>query len=165
MRKFKIAIWMIVVYIIQTVFCGVIDFNGTAPDLLLAFTVIFAFYELELKATTVIILLSGVLSGSEAGRIFPAVMIVTGIAGLLSRGLFKMFKFVPQCIKIISVIIVASFLLCSFEYFAMYKSIPAAALMESILPYVAYTGVAGCIMYPIVKRTLFSNRNQKQLIV
>ncbi len=165
MRKLKLVVWMLLIYLFQTVFCGAINFNGTAPDLLLAFAVIFAFYEWETNLAALIIILCGVLAGSEAGRVFPAAVLVTGVAGLMSRALFKTAKLVPEFVKIISVIIVAAFSLCSFEYFTVYKSISVYALLYSILPYVIYTTLAASVMYPLIKKTLFRMQDKKQLII
>lgn len=163
MRKFKIAIWIFLLYIIQTVFGGAININGTIPDLLLAFAVIFTFYEWELNTATLIIIICGILAGSEAGRVFPAVVIMTCAAAMAARGFSA--KFIPQCIRVISVIAVSSFVLCAFEYFTAYKWITVYALTNSILPHVIYTVVMACVVYPLVKRTLFYVQDKKQLII
>ncbi len=165
MRKFKIVVWMLLIYLFQTVFSGVINFNGSAPDLLLVFAVVFAYYEWEFSLTAWIILICGVLSGSEAGRVFPAVVLAVGAASLISRSLYKVAKLIPEFVKILLVVVISSFTLCAFEYFTVYKAISIYALIYNILPYVIYTSVSVCVMHPLMKKTLFRTKDKKQLII
>ena len=45
MKFLKLTVWMAVFFLLQTVFADVIRIYGSVPDLLMAFAMIYSFYE------------------------------------------------------------------------------------------------------------------------
>lgn len=163
MRKLKIAVWIFMLYIIRTVFCGAININGAMPDLLLAFVIVFSCGESDLKI--MIVTLCGILIGSETGRIFQTALFAAAAAAVSAWTFSKKAKVIPSVIKVTLLAFVFSGLLAAADYILEFKTLDLNAIILSALPYAVYTAAAACVMYPAVKRTLFRAEDKKRLIV
>ena len=165
MRVIKIISWIFILYIIQTAFGRVIKIYDTVPNLIAAFSVIFAFCSESDTEASYIMLVCGILSGSCAGRIFPVDVLVIGCASLASRGVSRYLRFIPRFIRVQAVSMVCAAFLAAAEYMIINKAIDFGAAERNILPYMIYTLVCSCIIYPVVIKTLFRKPERKLLVV
>lgn len=164
MKLLKQILWIIILFIIQTVFAGAVNILGFAPDLLLAFAVIFVVCEKDWTSTLYISLACGILAGSCAGREFSVVVLVFGACGALSQLPLGRIKFIPGFIRAFFAAVFAAFIMGAAEFFIASGTISAAGVLGSVLPFTAYTAAAVCILYPLVRHSLF-RRSAKKLVV
>lgn len=160
MRILKIVLWIICVTVVQTVFGRGFCIFGTMPDLILAFSVIFAFCERDAFVSGVVLLVCGVIDASCAGHLFPSALLAVVCAGLLSREANSVLRYIPGFVKSLFITAAAAFILGVTEYFAVNLTISVKCILENILPYTVYTLIGGCIMYPLIRRTLFRQKNR-----
>ena len=165
MRVVKIIAWIFSIYIIQTVFGEFINIMGTVPDLLLAFILIFAFHEWNYKTVAYVTLSCAVLAGSSVGQQFSLDVLAMSAAAVLVHGMSERARFIPKPVRVECALAVSAAVISAAGYFIIYKSMGLAVIMGSILPHTAYTVVCGCIMYPIVVKTLFPKQNKKVFII
>lgn len=164
MRTIKIIIWIFALFILQSVFGGVIGIRGCVPELLLCFTVCFAICDSS-RISAYVLIACGILSGSGVGRVFPIAVIVIGGAGLIACGMASRLRFIPVFVRALAIIALCAFVMCSAEYFTAYKAITFTVLVTRLLPFTLYTAAWGGIMYPTVRRTLFKKTEKKLLVV
>lgn len=163
MRVVKIIAWIFILYIIRTAFGGIIGIWGTAPELLLAFSVIYSFSEWNYSFCTYVMLACGILAGSGVGSSFPADVLIIGAASIAARVFSEHAKFIPGFVRVQTLVIAASAILGTAEYFISYKSF--AVNVTALIIYMVYTLVCSCIMYPIIIKTLFPKEKKKLFVV
>ena len=164
MRLVKIIAWIFIIYIIQTVFAGLIGIQKTVPDLLLGFSIIYSFHEKRYNSCIYILLACGMLAGSCVGRSFPADVLIIGTASIAAHELNGKIRFIPKFIRTEFMVAAAAIVLSAAEYFISFRTLGTDALIRSIVPYAAYTLICACIMYPLIMKTLFK-KDEKQLLI
>lgn len=164
MRIAKITIWIFVLFIIQTVFGRVISICGLVPDMLLAFSVIFAAKSNNSAEYMSVIPVCSVLDGVLPGRVFAAVVMLVCIISLIAGGAAMRLRYIHVFIKTMFIIAAGAFALAAAEYYISLSVLDIKGILYSVAPYAAYTLAVGCIMYPIMTRTLFA-RHKRSLQV
>lgn len=165
MKIFKTAVWIAILYIIQVVFVKVIGIMGTMPDLMLAFSVIYALNEQRWSVCAYIMLICGILAGAAAGRYFPLAVLIIGAASVWARTFADTAKFIPKFMKLVFIMVCAASVLGAAEYFALSGIEMNMGLVKNAVPYAAYTLLAAMILYPLVSRFLFRKSAERLLIV
>lgn len=165
MKIFKTAVWIAILYIIQVVFVKVIGIMGAVPDLMLAFSVIYALHEQKWSACAYVMVICGILAGSAVGRSFPLTVLVIGAASVWARISAETAKFIPKFAKLIFIMICAASVLGAAEYFAFSGIAVNLIIVRKAAPYAAYTLIAAMILYPFVSRFLFRKSVERLLIV
>lgn len=165
LKALKTAIWIFALFIIQTAFGAVTAINGITADFLLAFAIPFGFLERRHTVAARVIIICAVLAASQPGRIFPITVLVIGLAGVLANRLFDYLRFVPGIIRTQLTVAVTALLMCSAELFAADIRTPITAVYSFAVPYAAYTVAVSCILYLIIKRTIFGKDKKKQLLI
>ena len=163
MRTVKLTLWIFILYILQTVFCGVISVYGAVADLLLVFCLAYAFMERSVLSASTVIIICSVLNGSAAGRVFPVVAAATALGGIVSYSFYNYLRFIPSYLRFLIVVIVTAFVCGTLETVIAYKSIGQALGMA--LPYLIYTAASSVIIYPLLYRTIFNDEKGKKFII
>lgn len=161
----KIVMWILLLYILQTVFANLIDINGILPELLFSFSVIYAFREKSFVYASYIIVICAILSGSMIEGSFPMTVIIVGVAGIASFYFKNIAKFIPGIWRCTSLIAVSTFLLGAGHCFIVMRTINTYSLVTEIIPYTIYTSIVSIIMYPLIWRVLFKERSEKELLI
>lgn len=164
MRTIKIAVWILALYIIENVFGKVIAVGGTVTDLMLAFVISYSFSERRFKPSAYVILICSVLNGVGVGRIFPIAFALTGFAGILAQSLNGSFRSVPGFVRVGIFSALTSFVMCCCEYFVTFMKIDTKMLLTTALPFVISTAVATAIIYIILEKTMFKDKERRLLI-
>lgn len=165
MGKISAAIWVIVLYILNSVFVQVISINGSHADLLLAFLVVYAFMKRRFSAVSYMTIICALLNGTITGRIFLVVTMITGAAGMLAYNSSNYFRFIKAGVRIAGVSFGMSFICEIFEYFFTYHTLTGTAVLSYALPDAVYTAVVSWIIYLIVKKTSFKNEDKQLLMI
>ncbi len=160
MRIVKIVLWIICVTAAQTVFGSAFGILGTMPDLILAFSVIFSLCERDILTSGAVLLVCGVTDASGAGHLFPAALLGVVCASLIARESNGILRYIPGFVKTFFITAAAAFVIGAAEYFAGNLTINIKCILENILPYTVYTVIGECIMYPLIRRTLFREKSK-----
>ena len=164
MGKIAAAIWVAVLFILNSVFVQVISINGSCADLLLAFLVVYAFMKRRFSAVSYMTIICALLNGAITGRVFLAVTMVTGAAGMIAYNSSNYLRFIHEGVRIAGVGFVMSFICEILEHFFAYHTLSATAVFGYALPDAIYTAIVSWIIYLIVKKTSFKNED-KQLLM
>ncbi len=160
MRTVKIAVWIAVLYLLQTVFGRLISVYGITPQLLTAFAVLFPFISEDDKESAYTALVCAALSGAMVGHYFAADMIVIGVAYLISHFAVQNIRFVPSWIRAHTMTALAAFVYAAVVCFSAKMSVNGFDIRRYILPNVIYTLICSFVMYPIIKKTLFGKADK-----
>jgi predicted metal-binding protein len=138
---------------------------GAVPDFLLAFAVIFAFCERKQELGAYVFLACAVVCGACIGRSFPITVLGISVAGIAAHGAYSKMKYIPECVRAIFITAVAAFAIGAAEFFVAHTALSVRGILYGIVPYTAYTTAAACIMYPIMKKTLFKTEDKKLFVI
>ena len=165
MKIFKLAVWTVLFFILQTVFADAIRLYGCVPDLLTVFAMIYSFYETDKTYLLFTVLACGILAGSGVGREFSTVVLFTALSCSAVHLSSEHFRFIPGFIRLFTVITVFVFILGLSEFFIAGRGFSAIGLVNKILPYTIYTIITGLIMYPFMMRTILYKPRKKLTVV
>ncbi len=161
----KIIVWLLVMYILSTVFAGLIKINGVMPELMLSFAVIYAFREKSFASASYIMVICGIVSGSMLASIFPISVIVIGVASIIAFYLKNTAKFIHGVVRCEIVIALAVVLMSAAGCFVALRTIDLNSLYMEIIPRAVYTVIAAAVMYPLMGVTFFRERTEKKLLI
>lgn len=164
-RVIKIVVWILVLYIIQTAFGGLISVWNCIPELVFGFAVILCLNERDFKTRLYVTLATSLIIASEAWRCFGVVVLGMGVACAAADVLQRYFRFVPLASKALLITVLAVYCIDIAELFIQNSDISIAALYGTSLYTAIYTGLTVCIMYPLVIKTLYTEKKKKLLIV
>lgn len=165
MRIVKIGVWMLIMYILQTVFGKLISIYGAVPSLIAAFSVMFSFLAPGDKEAAYVTVISAVLAGSCLGRIFPFEVIAVGAGSVGARALVGYLRFIPRFIRLEVYVLIFFALLITGGYILENHTISLYTAVYRLLPALIYSVVCACVMYPIMQRTLIRKTEKKLLVV
>lgn len=165
MGKIATAIWIFALYIIQNVFLHIVSINGSLPDLLLAFLVVYAFMKRRFTTVAYVTIICAILNGAGTGRVFPVVTMLTGFAGMVSYTACGYMRFIPEIVRIQAVGLIMAFIIAVCEFFFTHHTLTGMAVLGYALPDAIYTVVAISIIYLIVKKTSFKNEDKQLLMI
>lgn len=163
MKLFKTIIWILVLFLIETVFSGIIGIRGTAPDLLIAFAAAYGAREKRLSTAAYVILACGILTGSMTGKSFPISVLAAAFAGISAFVWQSKAKFIPVWIKNAVIMIITASFAGAAEYFAARGFSDMYGLLTEAVPYAAYTVAVSLAVYPAVKRFIFGEQRKTML--
>ena len=165
MKTVKLTVWLVLLYVIQTVFINLIKINGVAPELILVFAVVYAFYERSFVFASYTAIICGMLAGCLMANSFPLSVIIIGIFGVIAFYAKNTLKFIPGIVRCIAVTALASFLFIASHCFITFKSIGMNSLFTEIFPYTIYTTAIVIAMYPFIGRVFFKEKDEKKLLL
>lgn len=166
MRTFKYTVWIIVLFLIQTVLINDIRLLSVRPDIILPFVVAVAIREDSFKASTVVSIVCAVLTGALCGKNFSfAVLFYTYLSALVFN-LRKSPRYMPELVRFILWVIPGALVSDAVSYLLLYKSLDwfLKAFIVYMIPSAIYTLVAAMVLYPIINATLYKRSAKKQLI-
>ncbi len=165
MRIVKLGVWLLVLYLLQTVFGRLISIYGAIPSLIAAFSVMFSFLAPDDKEAAYITVIAAVLAGSCAGHSFPFEVLLIGAGSVAARGLAGYFKHIPRLLRLMVIVMVFTALLITGGYYIANRSINVNTLLYVLLPQLIYTMACALVMYPFMMRTLFKKTEKRLLVI
>lgn len=160
MKVLSIAIWIFVLYVIQTVFCPIIGITNIVPELLFCFAVSYAVFEHRFNRLSVVVIMCALISATGVGRSFPIVMLMAGVGGIVSYLSPSYMRFIPQILRTQAVTAFFAFLMCIAENFVF----SGRLLLFNALWHTVYTTIVSCVMYLILKAVMLKKKEKKLLI-
>lgn len=165
MKTVKLTLWLVLLYVIQTVFVNLIKISGIAPELMLVFAVVYSFHERSFVSASYTAIICGMLAGSLMSNNFPLSVIITGIFGMIAFYAKNTLKFVPGAVRCIAVTASASFILGAAHCFTAFKEISMYSFVTEIIPYTIYTAAAVILIYPFIRLSFFKEKDEKKLLL
>lgn len=158
-KNFKLAVWIILLIIFQTVICKYIAVDGIIPDLMFVFIVSFVVLEEKFAYCVAIPVICGFLIDVLSRRAFGTGVLSYTYTALLCYALGEHF-FKEKLWFAVPMIFLATFASESvfflFSVSAFKISMIFEALKEVVLPTAIYNTAVTFLIYPILKKTIYS---------
>ena len=166
MKNLKIFLWVLFLFIVQTVVINYARIQGTVPDIVFAFIIAFSILEGDFVCVVTVSIICGVFSGSLGGGSFAfEVLLYTYSVIIILKFRDKYMSF-PRVLKVVIAAFVFNTAGAAVLYFANNLSMSVSALTRVFLPYGLYNMLIAAALYLILKYTMYrkEGRTEKQLI-
>lgn len=163
MKKFKLVLWIFVLYLLQNIIFPILSGSAIVPEFLLGFAVSYTVLESKFSKASAVIIITSLLTATGTGRVFSLVSVLAGLAAVTVYIIKDYIRFIPQFVRTQTVIAVFAFIMCISEYFIYSKTMSVGFILNTALLYTVYTIAASCIIYLILKRTMFKANDKKLL--
>lgn len=165
MKIFKLSIWAVLFFLLQTVFADAIRIYGAVPDLLMVFAMIYSFYETDKTYLLFTVLVCGILAASGVGREFSTVVLFTASGCAATHIASEHLRFVAGVVRLFAVMTVFVFMLGFSEFFIAGIQFSLSNLVSELLPRTAYTIITAVVMYPFMMRTILYKPGKKLTVI
>ena len=165
MKIFKLSVWAVLFFILQTVFADAIRIYGAVPDLLMVFAMIYSFYETDKTYLLFTVLSCCILAGSGVGREFSTVVLFTAAGCGATYIASEHLRFVPGIVRLFAVMMVFVFMLGFSEYFIAGMPFSVSDMIKELLVHTAYTIITAIVMYPFMMRTILYKPKKKLTVI
>ncbi len=163
MKNLKLVLCIFVLYLLQNIICPILFGSEFTPELLLGFAVSYTVLESKFSKASAVIIITSLLTATGTGRVFSLVAILAGLAAVTAYIIKDYIRFIPQFVRTQAVIAVFAFIMCISEYFIFSKAMSVGFVLNTAIRYTVYTTIASCIIYLILKRTMFKFNDKKLL--
>lgn len=161
MKLFKYTIWIIVMFLIQTVVLGHILPFGIHTDIILPFVAAVAIRERTFKVSMTVSVACAVLAGALCGKNFSFCVLFYTYLGAVVFGTRKYYVYMPERIKymlwVIAALLLSEFL--SFWLLYGFTNWIWTAVVSKILPSVICSVIIAALIYPAADMLLFCEEN------
>lgn len=167
MRKVKFIIWMLVIFLLQTVCANYFQINTVKPDFVLGFVICVVVMEDSFKTAMLISVLSGVLAGALCGRNFTFMVLLYTYSSVILFRLRKTPRYLNDIWKVLGYTAIITIIEEVISYLILYYSVAwfTEAFFTRMLPAVVYNVIVVLIMYLPAKKTLFKSDGKKKLLI
>lgn len=164
MKRLKLLIWILVLFIIEIVFINRLDFFSSAPDVVFAFCIAYAVIEEDYDYAVGIGIICGICTGSICGGSFAASVLMYSYSVLIIKELLNRLRYIPYFAKMLFFAFALSAIGKAVIYFVLNLSFELRILWEVILPYAICNLIAAAVLYPLVKKTMVVIDEKRKLI-
>lgn len=164
MKRFKLFVWILVLFIIEFTIINRIAFFNSAPDLVFAFAVAYAMLEEEYEYAVGAAIICGICTGSICSGSFSVSVLMYSYGAIIVKALENKLRYIPDFAKALFWTFVMSALGEAIMYFTLNLSFDPITLWRVILPFSLCNTAAEAILYPIVKKTMVVFDAKKKLI-
>lgn len=164
MKRFKLFVWILILFIIEITFINRLGFFHSAPDIVFAFAIVYAILEEDYSYAVGVGIICGVCTGSLCSGSFGASVLMYSYSVLLVRALVGKLRYIPDFSKMLFWVFVLSAAGEAAIYFVLNLSFETKILWEVILPFSLYNLIAAAVIYPLVKKTMVAVDEKKKLI-
>lgn len=165
MRNFKIGLWIFFVLLIQTVVLARVHVFGAALSLALGYVVCVMMLENEFRDAVIISIIVSVLMGALSGRGFEAVTLFYVYSSIAIFSFRKKPRYMGTFAKALLWTFICSSLLEVILSAPGTMTVSADMLLTDALPTAIINTVLAAVIYPILKKTMYSEEKKKLLIV
>lgn len=164
MKRLKLFLWILILFIIEIVGLNRIDFFRSAPDLVFAFTIAYVMLEEDYTYAIGVGIICGIAAGALCSDSFPISVLMYSYSALIVKALRNKPRYIPDFAKALFWVFVLSAAGETIMYFALTLTLSVNVILTVILPLAVYNSAALLIIYPIVKKTLVVVDEKKKLI-
>ena len=160
MKIFKYVVWIILLFLLQTVVMNYIAPFGFRPDLILSFVAVAAIKEDSFKSATIVSIVCAVLAGALCGKNFSFCVLFYTYAGAIVFNMRRRPRYMPDFLRFLMWVILASLISETVSYLLLYSSVKwfVSAFVFHILPAAGMTALFGALIYFFVSKTMFGRK-------
>lgn len=167
MKRFKIIIWLIIILIIQTTAAHYIRIFDVTPIFILPFAVGITLIEEDFSAAAVAGAVCSACAGSFLGRNF---FLSASVIMLFSIAVFSLRmhpRYIHDIWKMLFWTAAITFVWETLSYVLLYHSFEGYInmLFPQVTVSVLYNAAIAGIMYPLIKKTIYKNKEKQKLIM
>lgn len=164
MKNLKFAIWIFLLWLVQSVFSNYIRIGGIAPELLYVFVLCMAMLEKKPSYYISISIICGLLADISAGGMIGFYLLTFTGSTLLLVGLGSLF-YREYLLMILPVILLFSFAVHSIYYLINHNILNSlsypAALKSIIVPVMLYNTAVGLLIHPLLKKSMYKRSRRR----
>lgn len=164
MKKFKLIVWILALFIIEVTVMNRIRSFNSAPDLVFAFAIVYAMVEEEYEYAIGAAVICGICTGSVCSESFAVSTLMYSYGAIIVKTLENKLRYIPDFVKALFWTFIMSAAGEAVMYFALNLSFEVSVLWRVILPFCICNTIAAAILYPIVKKTMVIVDEKKKLI-
>lgn len=161
MHKLRLPIWIFAVTLLEACFLHYIKIGNTVPNLFLVFSVTYAYITKDIKKVMRTAVITGIIADCLSGRIFgnftAVILIASVLMYVINDCVFKN-GFIYYILLMLLISIIGSTLFYVINISALRNVGYLYSFFNIILPESCYNTVIGCIVYPILKKTMKKGR-------
>ena len=165
MRKFKIFLWIFIVFLIETVVLAQLHIFEAAPSLTLAYVVCVMIMENEFKDAVTISIICAAAEGALCGRGFALTTLFYVYSSIVIFALRKKPAYVGNLPKALFWTFLASAALEIIMFFQKTFTINLEMLLHDALPTAVCNTLLALIVYPLLKVTMYKGEKKKKLLI
>ena len=160
MKIFKYVVWIIVLFLLQTVVMNYIAPFGFRPDLILPFIAVSSIKEDSFKSAAIVSIVCAVLAGALCGKNFSFCVLFYTYAGTMIFNMRRRPRYIPDFLRFLMWVIPASIISESISYLLLYSSVKwfVNAFIFHIIPAAVITALSGAVVYFFVSKTIFGRK-------
>lgn len=166
MRNLKIIVWIVLLFLVQTVLVNYIKIAGARPDLILPFVLCVALMEDSFKRSVTISVVCAVLAASLCGRNFTLALLFYTYMSIIVFNMRTHPRYMPDFAKYMIYMFIGSVVLEGLSYIMLYSGVSGFGIvfLRVLVFTVLYDIAAALVIYPIVRKTVYKSK-KKQLII
>lgn len=153
MKRLKLALWIIAITVIHIAFNRYVKIYDSAPDIFLAFALVYAVLETEVSYVISAAVICGIISCAFASDGFAVNMIVFTAGAAAVYEIDKKIKTIPKNLKAVLFTAAVTLLGEAAVSLAVSSAIGYSELLYVFAPAVIVNAAAAVIIYPIMRRT------------
>lgn len=167
MKKIKIGIWFVILLIIQTTIAHYIRIFDVTPVFILPFAVGVMLLESEFSYAVGIGAICSIFASCFLGRNFFLSAVIVMLFSVLTFNLRMKPRYMHTLLKMIIWTSVITLVWETLSHLMLYRSFELykGVIFPQIFISVIYNAVIACIIYPILKNTVYKDTEKPRLIV
>ncbi len=165
MRRFKIFLWIFIVFLLQTVVVSHIHIFGAVPSLVISYMMCVVIMENEFRNAVIISSVCAAAMGALSGREFVIMTLAYVYSSICVFRLRKKPAYISNFQKSVIWTFVVSAVIEILYFTIMNWSINLNVLLYDALPTAVLNILGTIIIYPVLKRTMYREEKKKLLIV
>lgn len=164
MRRFKIFLWIFVVFLFQTVVVSHIHILGAVPSIVISFILCVVIMENEFRNAVIISSICAAAMGALAGREFVIMTLAYVYSSIVVFRLRKKPTYISNFSKSVMWTFIVSAVIEVLYFMIMNWTINLNVLLYDALPTAVLNLLGTLLIYPILKHTLYKEEKKKLLI-
>lgn len=165
MRRFKIFLWIFIVFLLQTVVVSHIHILGAVPSLVISFILCIVIMENEFRNAVIISSICAAAMGALSGREFVIMTLAYVYSSIIVFRLRKKPAYISNFSKTLMWTFIVSAAIEILYFMIMNWTINLNVLLYDALPTAVLNILGTLVLYPILKRTMYKEEKKKLLIV
>ena len=165
MKNLKLAVWIFLLWLFQTVFSRFVRIDGISPDILYVFVLCMAINEKKPSYYITIGIICGFIADAFTGGI-PGFYLLAYTCTVLLTVMMGEIIYKELFLIIAPVTAVFTFILNSIYFLINHTYLQeisyAAALKSIILPVIIYNTVVAIIINPLLKKTVYTEKKLRR---
>ncbi len=164
MKRFKLLVWILALFLIEVVVVNRIGLFNSAPDLTFAFAIVYAMLEEEYYYAVGAAVICGICTGSICSGSFTVSVLMYSYGAVIVKALHDKPRYIPDFAKTLFWTFALSAAGEAVMYFTLNLSFELSVLWRIILPFGVSNTIAAAVLYPLVKKTMVVVDEKKKLI-